>query len=99
MNPIRKRDQRLGTVLGKLIESNPMINEQLTQLRVAEAFRAHLGTVINTYTTKILYKKGTLTLVVVSAPLRNELAQNTKKIIDLLNDVLGSNIVNKVILK
>ena len=99
MNPIRKRDQRLGTVLGKLIESNPVVNDRLTHLRIEEAFRAHMGKVINTYTTKILYNKGTLTLIVVSAPLRSELSHNTKKIIDLLNDVLGSNIINKVILK
>ena len=99
MNPIKKRDQKLSVVLGKLIETNPLVSEHLIRLRVESAFRENMGIVINKYTSKILYRKGTLTLIVVSAPLRQELAQSTHKIIQVINDSLGHAASHKVVLK
>ena len=58
-----------------------------------------MGNGINNYTTAIELKNDTLYVQLSSSALREELSYGKQKIIELLNEEIGKEIVNKIVLR
>ena len=58
-----------------------------------------MGVNVNSYTTEIHLKNKTLYVSLSSSVLRQELSYGKQKIIDLINDEIGTKIINKIVLR
>ncbi len=88
-------ESSLKDLLSQFVNSKP-IHDKYQQVQLKNVWKETLGATINHYTTDVRLYKGILTIVVSSAPLRQELLYSKVKIIDLLNQALGDKVVKDV---
>ena len=88
----------LQDVLKEFVTENKL-ETGLDKVKVREAWIKLMGNGINNYTTNIQLKRDTLYIQLSSSALREELSYGKEKIINLINEELGKNIVNKIILR
>lgn len=96
---IRKtNDQPLKEVLEQWLKTYKH-KSKLNQTRVAEAWREMMGPTISTYTRRVYIRKNTLFIQIEAASLRQELSYAKDKIKKNLNDKLGEEIIQKVVIQ
>ena len=64
-----------------------------------EAWHQVMGNAISKYTTQVLLERDTLYVQLSSSVLREELTYGKEKIITLLNEALGKELVKKLVLR
>ncbi|MDG2397564.1 MAG: DUF721 domain-containing protein [Flavobacteriaceae bacterium] len=89
--------KKIKIILNELIEKSNL-KKGILELKVREAWSKALGSNIDKYTSKITLKKASLYVTITSAPLKQELNYENKKVINLLNEHLGDNIISKIII-
>ena len=75
------------------------LTETASEMRVERIYRALVGDTISRLTLKISYKKGTLRLRLASAALRQEITFRKERLRQAINDQLGSEEVQKIVLQ
>ena len=90
--------QKINEVLASFVENNKL-EKGLDSVNVANAWRELMGNGVNNYTTSIKLHKGTLYVALNSSVLREELAYGKDKIIAMINEELGKEVIKKVILR
>ncbi|RAJ16777.1 DUF721 domain-containing protein [Olleya aquimaris] len=75
------------------------LEKGLDKVNVREAWAKLMGNGINNYTTAIELKRDTLYIQLSSSALREELSYGNQKIITLLNEELGKEIIKKLVLR
>ena len=88
----------LQDVLKEFVTENKL-ETGLDKVQVREAWIKLMGNGINNYTTNIQLKRDTLYIQLSSSALREELSYGKEKIINFINEELGKNIVNKIVLR
>ena len=88
----------LQDVLKEFVTENKL-ETGLDKVQVREAWIKLMGNGINNYTTNIQLKRDTLYIQLSSSALREELSYGKEKIINLINEELGKDIVNKIVLR
>lgn len=88
----------LQDVLKDFVNENNL-EKGLDKVQVRNAWAKLMGNGINNYTTAIELKNDTLYVQLSSSALREELSYGKQKIIELLNEELGKEIVNKIVLR
>ena len=88
----------LKSVLNKLINNNSL-SSGLNNVKVQSLWEKTMGVNVNSYTTEIYLKNKTLYVSLSSSVLRQELSYGKQKIIDLINDEIGTKIINKIVLR
>jgi predicted nucleic acid-binding Zn ribbon protein len=92
----RKDDkQSMQEVLNSFIQENNL-QKGLDQVDLATAWTDVLGPGVANYTTSVRFKSGVLTVKLKSSVLREELSLGQSKIIALLNEHLGRELVESV---
>ena len=91
-------DSPIGDILKEIIQANNL-EKGLNQISVADAWKKLMGNGVNHYTQNVLLKGSTLYVELTSAVLREELTYGKSKIITMINEELGSDIVKDVILR
>lgn len=89
---------RIGDVLKDFIQTNKL-EKGLDKVGVKEAWHAVMGKAISKYTTNILLERDTLFVQLSSSVLREELSYGKEKIIKLLNEELGKELIKKLVLR
>ena len=84
-------------VLKEFVATN-RLQEGLDRVNVREAWQNLMGNGVNNYTTAIELKRETLYVKLSSSVLREELSYGKEKIISMLNEALGKNIIKKIVL-
>lgn len=69
------------------------------EARIAGLWKELMGQAVDKHTQRVRFKDGVLTVQLDSAVLRDELAMGKTKIISLINERLGDQIVAKLFLK
>ena len=92
-------DRKISEVLGEFIHKNKRIKIQHDLKLIQDAWRTELGEMINGYTTRFFIKNGRLEITLTSAPLRAELSMSKSKLIKLLNDKIGSELIKEIVLR
>ncbi len=92
-------DRKISEVLGEFIQKNKRIQIHHELKLIQDAWKSEMGGMINGYTTKFFIKHGRLEITLTSAPLRAELSMSKPKLIKLLNDKIGSEIIKEIILR
>jgi hypothetical protein len=88
----------IGAVLQQIIQVNKL-QPGMDQIDVKEAWRQLMGNGVNTYTKNVVLKGSTLYVELGSAVLREELSHGKSKIVKMINEELGREVVNDVVLR
>lgn len=88
----------IGAILKEFITSN-RLEKGLDKVTIKEAWHTVMGDAISKYTTALSLDRETLFVSLSSSVLREELSYGKEKIIKLLNEEVGKEIVKKLVLK
>jgi hypothetical protein len=91
-------ESSIGDILKEIIETNKL-DKGLNQISVADAWKNLMGNGVNNYTRNVLLKGSVLYVELTSAVLREELSYGKEKIIKMINEELGREVVKDVVLK
>ena len=90
--------QPINAVLQQITEQRNLA-KGLNQLKIKQAWEETVGANVSQYTQEISLRGKTLYIQLTSAPLREELSYGKEKILKHLNDALGSDEIQKIILR
>ncbi|WP_159024086.1 DUF721 domain-containing protein [Formosa sp. L2A11] len=88
----------ISDVLKEFVETNKL-ERGLDKVNVRDAWTKLMGNGVNNYTTAISLERDTLYVQLSSSVLREELSYGKSKIITMLNEELGKDLVQKIILR
>ena len=91
-------ESSIGAILQEIIEVNKL-QPGINQVAVAEAWKNLMGNGVNTYTRAVVLKKYTLYVELTSSVLREELSYGKDKIIKMINEEIGSEVLKEVVLR
>ena len=89
---------RISDALKEFVEINNL-EQGLNKVNVASAWAELMGNGVNNYTTSVQLERETLYIQLSSSVLREELSYGKEKIITMLNEALGKEIIKKLILR
>ena len=88
----------VGDILTEIIKINKL-EPGLNQVSVIDAWKNLMGNGVNNYTKNVALRQGTLYVELTSSVLREELSYGKDKIIKMINEELGKEVVTNVILR
>ena len=95
----RKNDPiNLGDALNEFIKENKL-DKGMDKVNAREAWANLMGNGVNNYTTDVELRNDTLFVSLSSSVLREELNLGRSKIIAMLNEELGKELVKKLVLR
>ena len=95
----RKNDHlNLGEALQQFIVEN-RLEKGIDRVNARDAWKNLMGNGVNNYTTSIELRNTTLFVSLSSSVLREELSHGTTKIINMLNEELGKELITKIVLR
>ncbi|MDX2135381.1 MAG: DUF721 domain-containing protein [Saprospiraceae bacterium] len=94
----KKADQTLKDVMKDMFKEFKLENK-LQETQIKSVWQALMGPGVDTYTSAIRLKDGVLTLTIVSAPLKQELTFDKERIRLALNEALGGEVVNTIVIR
>ena len=89
---------KIDDLMKSFVKENKL-EKGLDKANVEAAWRAMMGNGVNTYTTSVKLHKDVLYVELSSSVLREELSYGKDKIIVMLNESLGKNLITKLILR
>jgi hypothetical protein len=94
----KNNESAVGDILNEIIMSHKL-ESGLNQVSVIDAWKNLMGNGVNNYTRNVALRNGTLYVELTSAVLREELSYGKDKIIKMINEELGKDVVKDVILR
>lgn len=91
-------ESSIGDVLKAFIETNKL-QSGMDKIDVQQAWKNLMGNGVNSYTKEVVLKGTTLYVALTSAVLREELSYGKQKIIKMINEELGKEVVKDIILR
>ncbi|MGL2966701.1 DUF721 domain-containing protein [Flavobacterium sp. XGLA_31] len=91
-------ESAIGDVLKEFIQVNKL-EGGMNRIDVEAAWKSLMGNGVNSYTKEVVLKGSTLYVSLTSAVLREELSYGKDKIIKIINEELGKEVVKEVILR
>jgi hypothetical protein len=91
-------ENSISEVLKMFIETNNL-QIGIDRVSIQEAWYNLLGNGIKSYTQEVVLKNSTLYVKLSSAVVREELSMGKQKIIDMLNDEMGKQVITDLILR
>lgn len=88
----------LGDVLKEFVDKNKL-QTGLDKVNVRDVWNREMGPAIEKYTTGIKLQNETLYIQLSSSVLREELSYGKEKIMKMLNEELGKNLIKKLVLR
>jgi len=99
MSKKRQNDHmNISDLLKEFVDTNNL-QKGLDSVNVRDAWVQLMGNGVNNYTTNIKLQKDTLYVQLSSSVLRQELSYGKDKIITMLNEALGKELIKKLILR
>ncbi|HET8753570.1 MAG TPA: DUF721 domain-containing protein [Salinimicrobium sp.] len=88
----------IGEALQDFVEKNKL-QKGLDKVHVREVWNSQMGPAIEKYTTAIKLEKNTLYIQLSSSVLREELSYGKDRIVKMLNEELGRDLIQKLVLR
>lgn len=88
----------ISDLLKEFVDTN-RLQPGLDKVNVRDAWAQMMGNGVNNYTTAIQLERDTLYVQLSSSVLREELSYGKEKIITMLNESLGKEIIKKLVLR
>ncbi len=94
----RNDNLNMGEALNEFIKANKL-EKGIDKVNAKEAWASLMGNGVNNYTTAVELRNETLFVSLSSSVLREELSLGKSKIIAMLNEELGKELVKKLVLR
>ncbi|GGB75062.1 hypothetical protein GCM10007424_13790 [Flavobacterium suaedae] len=91
-------ESSISDVLKQFIDENKL-QGGIDKIDVRDAWKNLMGNGVNNYTQEIMLKNDTLYVQLTSSVLREELSYGKEKIIKMINEELGREVVKNVVLR
>ena len=91
-------NQPIEDILKEFVKTNNL-QSGLDKVNVREAWANLMGNGVNNYTTAIELKYETLYVQLSSSVLREELSYGNEKIVKMLNEAIGKDVIKKLVLR
>ncbi len=91
-------DSPIGDILKEIIQKNKL-QSGMDDVAVKDAWKNLMGNGVNSYTKNVVFKNGKLYVELTSSVLREELSFGKSKIIKIINDDFGREVVSDVIFR
>ncbi|MBO6881832.1 MULTISPECIES: DUF721 domain-containing protein [Winogradskyella] len=91
-------NQPIEDILKEFVKTNNL-QSGLDKVNVREAWVNLMGNGVNNYTTAIELKHETLYVQLSSSVLREELSYGNEKIVKMLNEAIGKDVIKKLVLR
>lgn len=88
----------ISDALKEFVETNKL-EKGLNKVNVADAWAKLMGNGVNNYTTSVNLERDTLYIQLSSSVLREELSYGKQKIITILNEEIGKEIIKNLVLR
>ena len=88
----------VGDILNQIIKTNKL-ESGLNQVSVIDAWKNLMGNGVNNYTRSVGLRNNILYVELTSSVLREELSYGKDKIIKMINEELGKEVVKEVVLR
>jgi hypothetical protein len=88
----------ISDALKEFVETN-RLQSGLDKINVADAWVSVMGNGVNSYTSAVKLERNTLYVQLNSSVLREELSYGKEKIIVMLNEAMGKDLIKKLVLK
>ena len=88
----------ISDALKEFVETNNL-EKGLDKVNVADAWAKLMGNGVNNYTTAVKLERDTLYIQLSSSVLREELSYGKQKIISMLNEEIGKEVIKKLVLR
>ena len=98
MNKRNNEHISISDALKEFVEKNKL-QKGLDKVNVRDVWNSQMGPAIEKYTTSIKLDKETLYVQLSSSVLREELSYGREKIIRMLNEELGRELIQKLVLR
>lgn len=92
-------ENKIGDLLKKMVDRGDGWSEKIQSERLKNAWKKCMGPMINGYTHKIYFSKGTLYVKLTSSVLRHELMVGKEKLRTNLNDEIGQELIEKLVIR
>ncbi|MBT8231187.1 MAG: DUF721 domain-containing protein [Saprospiraceae bacterium] len=96
---MKEEDQKIKGIIGKIFQKEDKLSRVYNNFSIDQIWRDTFGNVISNYTTSVKYYKGTLTVYISSAPLRQELDMSKDSVVKKLNAALKYKKVEKLVIR
>ncbi len=93
-----KDNLSISDILKEFVDTNKL-QPGLDKVNVQDAWAQMMGNGVNNYTTAIQLERDTLYVQLSSSVLREELSYGKEKIIIMLNESLGKEVIKKLVLR
>lgn len=91
-------EHTIGDILKSFVETNNL-QQGLDKVNVQKAWEELMGNGVNNYTTAVKLQNETLFVQLSSSVLREELSYGKDKIVKMLNEHLGKDLIKKLVLR
>lgn len=91
-------ESSMQDILKEFIQVNKL-DTGMDKIDVEQAWKNLMGNGVNNYTEEVLLKRDTLYVKLSSAVLRNELSYGKDKIIKMINEEMGKEVVKSLVLR
>ncbi|WP_412984349.1 DUF721 domain-containing protein [Pontimicrobium sp. IMCC45349] len=98
MSKRHNENLKISDVLKEFVQENNL-QKGLDSVNVKDAWANLMGNGVNNYTTSVKLHQDTLYVELSSSVLREELSYGKEKIIAMLNESLGKNLITKLVLR
>lgn len=88
----------MSEALKEFVKEN-RLDKGLDKVNVAEIWNSELGPAVKKYTTGVKLQKEVLYVQLSNSVLREELSYGKSKIIELLNEAMGKELIKKLVLR
>jgi len=89
----------LKNILSGMFKTQGKLSKGLNQYTIEQIWRSTFGDLISSYTTRVHFSKGVLTVYITSSSLKEELSMTKDKVVERLNQNLKYNKVEKLIVR
>ncbi|WP_373073306.1 DUF721 domain-containing protein [Zeaxanthinibacter enoshimensis] len=98
MKKDNEKDQSLGGILKDFIKDS-RLEGGINRINAEDAWKNTMGPGVNNYTTGVVFRNDTLFVSLSSSVLREELSLGKSKIIRMLNEAMGQDLIKKLVLR
>lgn len=88
----------ISDIIKEFVDANHL-QTGLNKVNVQEAWANMMGNGVNNYTTAVQLERDTLYVQLSSSVLREELSYGKEKIISMLNESIGKEVIKKLVLR
>jgi hypothetical protein len=89
----RHNDRKIDALISEFITSSDRVSNGYHAFMIDKIWKDEMGSIIAGYTSRITFSEGVLKVYVTSAPLRKELTMGKDKVIQNLNQAIGSTVI------